>query len=163
MAVDLTKKSGAELDTLIANYRKANQLDHPILREALRLRGKLGSKTLDLKRSCAAIIAAAKAGRFVSYKQIADASGCDWISAYPVISAHLYLVLKQARANGWPPLSAIVVNGEHVETGEMKPETLAGFIGAVAGVGYEIEADPEMSLSLMQRQVFTWAKGYQGP
>jgi hypothetical protein len=39
---------------------------------------------------------------------------------------------------GWPMLSAIVVNKPNVQTGDMEPETLRGFVAAARELGYPI-------------------------
>ena len=40
--------------------------------------------------------------------------------------------------NGWPLLSAIVVNQQNVETGDMEPLTLKGFAEAARALGYAV-------------------------
>lgn len=162
MAVDLTKKTGAELDQIIANHERLKRTSDPMYLDAVRLRRAGKIRTLDVKRTCDAIIGAAKEGNCLSYKMVADASGCEWNSAYPVIAAHLTRVLEHAFQNGWPPLTATVVNAENLETGEMKPETLAGFMSSVARIGYPVGTQPDLELGKMQRAVFRWAKDFKG-
>ena len=51
---------------------------------------------------------------------------------------------------GWPLLSAIVVNQQNVATGDMEPTTLNGFVEAARALGYVV-ADEECSSYAISR------------
>ncbi|HEY4982712.1 MAG TPA: acyl-CoA dehydrogenase family protein [Pseudolabrys sp.] len=96
--------------------------------------------------------------RFVSYKELADASGANWNQVHYSIGGHLWSLVEYAHRKGWPMLSAVVVNKQNVASGSMEPETLKGFIAAARELGFSI-TDEEAFLREQQRRVFEWAKG----
>ena len=73
------------------------------------------------------------------------------------IPQHLDQLVKISHERGWPLLSAIVVNKENVETGELAGESLAGFLAAVDKIGVPVE-DPQAFLKQQQQAVFAWAE-----
>ena len=112
---------------------------------------------MDFDKSFAIIRQAAKEGRFVSYKELADASDTDWGQVHYAIGDHLWNLVEYAHRMGWPMLSAIVVNKPNVTTGAMEPETLKGFIGAARLLEHDI-GDEEAFLREQQKKVFVWAQ-----
>ena len=161
MISDLTEKTGPELDNIITNYRRANRVTDSVFLEALRLREKMSSKGLDFEKSRSIIIAAAQERRFISYKEVSDASGCEWAKVHYSVGRHLFRLLEYSRGKGWPPLSAIVVNADKVLSGEMKTESLDGFIAGAAATGYNTDGDPTALLQAFQQEVFAWAKEHK--
>lgn len=112
--------------------------------------------TLNIGKTYEAIRAAAKETRFLTYGEVAAASGVEWNKARRPIPQHLDQLVKISHERGWPLLSAIVVNKENVETGELAGESLAGFLSAVEKIGIAVE-DPKIFLKQQQRAVFDWA------
>ena len=110
---------------------------------------------LDLEKSLQVIREAAREGRFLSYKDLADASGAEWSKVYLNVGRHLWHVVEWAHARGMPMLSAIVVNKENQKTGEMRPETLQGFLGAAEELGRKV-ADGTTFLKEEQQRVFDY-------
>ena len=55
------------------------------------------------------------------------------------------------------PVSPMIVNKSHRETGEMEPETLAGFTAAAEALRYDV-ADPVAFLKLQQALCFKWGQ-----
>lgn len=53
----------------------------------------------------------------------------------------LWALVEHANHRRWPMLSAMIVNKNHRATGEMEPETLAGFTAAAETLRYEV-SDP---------------------
>lgn len=101
---------------------------------------------------------AAREGRFVSYKDLADASGASWLKVHYEVGGHLGRVVEFAHRMGWPMVSAIVVNKPNVATGRMEPETLKGFVAAARDLGHVV-IDVEGFLRDQQARVFAWARG----
>src|ERR1700676_3971130 len=101
---------------------------------------------------------AAKERRFLSYKELSNASGADWGQVHYAIFKHLWNLLEYAHRNNWPMLTAIVVNQLNVGTGKMDPKTLKGFITAARDLGYAV-TDEESFLREQQARVFAWAGG----
>lgn len=104
---------------------------------------------------------AARDRRFVSYKDIADANGVEWSKGRHKIIAHLADLIAFGHAKGLPVLSAIVVNKEHLATGAMNDETLAGFVKAVEKLGYTVR-DPRAFLRAEQDRLFDHYAGADG-
>ena len=65
---------------------------------------------LGVKKMYGAIRAAVRQGRFISYVDLAAASGVKWPNARHLLPQQLGRLVEIAHARGWPPLSAIVVN-----------------------------------------------------
>ena len=100
---------------------------------------------------------AAKEERFLSYKQLADASGADWGQVRYAIGGHLWKLVEYSHLTHGILLSAIVVNQSNVSTETMEPETLKGFIAAARGLDYPV-TDERAFLKAQQERVFSWAQ-----
>lgn len=159
MDIELAKKSDEQLKALIQNHRDKMATDRPIYVEALRELQRRKGKGLNFDKSFEIIKRAAAEGRFVSYKELADASGAEWTQVHYSIGAHLWGLVEYAHLRGWPMLSAIVVNKHNVETGHMEPATLKGFISAARDLGYPV-SDGVTFLKEQQERVFDWAKSH---
>jgi hypothetical protein len=157
MSIDVVTLSIEQLENLIENHRKKGETRAPLYLDARRELERRKGKGLDFEKSREIILAAARAGRFLSYKQLADASGADWNQVHYAIGSHLWELVEYADRNGWPLLSAIVVNKSNVETGVMEPETLKGFIAAARELGYSVTNDTKF-LKEQQTRVFAWAQ-----
>ncbi|WP_292615443.1 AAA family ATPase [Mesorhizobium sp.] len=112
---------------------------------------------LDIGKTYQAILAAAREHRFVTYKELAEASGVEWNRAWRALPTQLGQLAAIAHERGWPLLSAIVVKQENIDTGKLDGDSLKGFLSAADMVGLEV-ADPESFVSDQQAQVFEWAK-----
>ncbi|MEO8115215.1 MAG: hypothetical protein ABI655_12590, partial [Phenylobacterium sp.] len=66
-------------------------------------------------------------------------------------------LVEHAHYLRWPMLSAMIVNKTHRETGEMEPETLAGFIAAAEALRHDV-SDPMAFLKAQQRLCFLWGQ-----
>ena len=112
---------------------------------------------LALEKSYAAILQAARAHRFISYSDLAAASGVPWSSAHRPIAQHLRQLVTLAHERGWPLLGAIVVKGEDVDTGILQGSAREGFLAAARDVGQNV-IDPEQFVKEQQERVFAWAQ-----
>ena len=105
-------------------------MGEPLFLQAMAELARREGHGLDFHTSMRIVRDAAGEGRFLSYKELADASGVDWGKAHYAIGGHLWDLIEYAHRRDWPLLSAVVVNKPNVATGEMEPETLKGFINA---------------------------------
>lgn len=145
-----------ELKALIANHKKQGATSGQRYIDALsELERRLG-QGLNFETSFRHIHAAAREKKFLSYKQLADASGCDWAKVHYSVGGHLWALIDFAHAKKWPMLSAIVTNQKNVETGNMDPDTLKGFTHAAEALGYPV-TDDDGFLKEQQQAVFEWA------
>lgn len=157
MPIDLEKLSNAQLETLIENHRTKKATGAPLYADALLVLEKRKGKGLDFDKSLSIIWQAAIEGRFLSYKELADASGADWGQVHYEIGRHLWRLVEYAHQRNLPMLSAIVVNKPNIDSGRMEPDTLKGFIGAARLLGYAV-TDEEAFLKEQQARVFASAK-----
>jgi hypothetical protein len=151
---DLTEQ---QLKNIIENYRRNGMLNDSVYVEALAEQAHRIGKGLDFKKSYNAIRNSAVEGRFMNYKDLADASGAEWSKVHYSVGQHLWSLVEYAHRKGWPMLSAIVVNKPNVASGRMEPETLKGFIAAAKELGLSI-TDEEAFLRDQQERVFEWAR-----
>ena len=150
--------SDAQIAAEIANHGAHRAAGRPYgpdhaARHAELLHAQAARAGLDPDRTVAAIAQAARAGAFLSYKDLATASGVPWSRVYLSVGRHLWHVVQWAHARDMPMLSAIVVNIENTATGAMKPETLAGFVKAAAELGHVVHDGPAF-LKEQQAAVF---------
>ena len=159
MPLDLSLKSTQELTNLIENHERRNLQQSPTYLEALAERERRRGNGLEFKKSLAVILSAAREGRYVSYKQLAEASGARWDRVHYAMNQHLWDLVRWAHGHGWPMLSSVVVNQENRHTGKMKPDTLKGFITAAEQLGRtDIGTDHEKFLRVEQANVMDFAR-----
>lgn len=155
---DLDKLDDEQVTNLLENYRKAGQTEEPKYSEILAEYARRRGRGLSFEKSVAAISDAASRGQFLSYKQLAEASGLKWSFAVRhAMPSHLGNLLEYSYRNGLPLLSAIVVNQKNVGTGEMEPDTLRGFIAGARDLGITVTDDRQF-LEEKQEEVFRRAK-----
>mgnify|MGYP001467985536 CR=1 FL=1 len=156
MAKPIEDHSDQQLRNVIENHRKNGRLHEPYYLAAMEELARRKGHGLDFNKSFDLIRKAAAEGRYLSYKELADASGSDWSKVRYAVNTHLGDLIDYAHGKGWPLLSAIVVNQQNVATGEMEPATLKGFIEAARALGYAV-ADEKEFLHEQQKRVFAWA------
>ena len=162
MAIDLKALSIGQLENLIENHRKKGATGAPLFIEALQELEKHKGKGLDFNKSMSIILIAAKDGHFLSYKELADASGADWKQVHYAMGDHLWKLVEYSHLKHGVLISAIVVNKPNVGTGKMEPDTLKGFIVAARDLGYPV-TDEKAFLREQQGRVFRWAQRVAAP
>jgi hypothetical protein len=146
-----------QLNNLVANHRRQRATNAPLYLDALRELGKRKGKGLEFDKSLSIILQVAKERRFLSYKELADASGADWHQVRFAMNEHLWKLVEHSHLSHQILFSAIVVNTPNVATGKMDPGTLKGFIGAARDLDYPV-MDEEAFLKEQQARVFAWAQ-----
>jgi 5-methylcytosine-specific restriction protein B len=111
---------------------------------------------LELEKTFGAIRKGALERRYISYRDVADASGVPWNTAWRLIPQHLDELLRLAHDRGWPMITAIVVRKDDVSTGTLRGEALSGFIAAAKKVGV-MPGDPDQFVRDQQLDTFAWA------
>jgi hypothetical protein len=158
MAIEVTKLTDEQLNNVIDNHRRKGATNSPLYLDALAEEARRTGGGLDFEKSFEIIRRAAAEGRFVSYKELADASGADWNQVHYSVGRHLWALVEYAQRKGWPMLSAIVVNKQNLANGKMEPGTLKGFLAAARELGYSV-IDEEAFLREQQQRVFKSAGG----
>lgn len=155
--IDVTKLDDQGLKNLMENHRRLGRTQEPAYGAAAREWNARHGGGLDLETSLAHLRQAAREGRFVSYGELAEANGATWDKVRYPMNAHLWAPVEHANHRGWPMLSAMIVNKRHRETGEMEPETLAGFIAAAKALKYDVTDEVEF-LKEQQARCLDWGR-----
>lgn len=155
--IDIATLSIEQIRNLIANHRKKGATDAPLFLEALAELERRTGGGLDFDKSFAAIRKAAREGKCISYKDLADASEASWSKVHYEVGGHLWRLIEYAHHRSWPMLSAIVVNKANVEKQTMEPATLKGFVTAARALGHSV-TNEEVFLREQQDAVFAWGR-----
>ena len=115
------------------------------------------ASSFPVQLSLTAIRAAAKQGRYLTYRELSDASEAKWTKVQNEVGAHLRRLLEYAHRMGWPLISAIVVDKANVKTGKMDPDMLQDFLAAARDLGVPI-LNAKTFLKEQQKSVFAWGK-----
>src|SRR3977135_1920289 len=107
---------------------------------------------LDLDTTYKVIRKAALEKRFISYSDIAEASGVTWNAAWRRMPQHLGQLVRLTHERGWPIPSAIVVTKNDVSTGKLDGTAREGLIAAAKDVGVPVR-DPEQFVIDEQKKV----------
>lgn len=161
MEIDPARLAENELKNLVENHRRKDATDpktHPAYIAALEELARRKGNGLDFATSRRVILEAARKRQFLSYKDLADASGSDWQKVHWSIGSHLFDLVEWSWRQHGIMLSAIVVNKENIDTGDMEPGTLKGFCEAGRALGLAV-TDETAFLKEQQRRVFDWARG----
>jgi hypothetical protein len=157
MAIDLNKLDNKSLQILIDNHRNKGATDHSLYIEALAEQTRRENKELDLNETIKIVSDAAAKGRFISYAEVASASGANWNKVRYAMGPHLDELIVHCHRNGMPLLSAIVVNKPNITTGALDVDALKGFIAGVHRVEIKV-VDSEAFLREQQKKVFEWGR-----
>jgi hypothetical protein len=142
--MDLIANSRSDLNQMIANYeRKAGGTALPLYKQLLeeRARRSQESEQLNLDHTLEHLKDAATRQVCTTYGNVAKASGVAWAQARRQMdgaSVHLNRVADLCQARGLPFLTALCVNQNDVESGELKDEALAGFVACARRFGFLI-------------------------
>jgi hypothetical protein len=152
----VTEWDDKQLANLIANYKRLGKQDDDTYHEALFEMAHCKGAGLDFDKTFQAVLKAGRERRFLSYKQLSTESGVQWSTVRYAANGHLSTLIEYAYLRGWPLLSAIIVNQQHLEDGRMEPSTLKGFCEAARSLGYPV-VDEGAFLKDQQDRVFDWA------
>lgn len=90
MSIGVETLSIVQLENLVENHRRKQVTNSPLYVDAIQELEKRKGKGLDFDKSLSIILNAAKERRFLSYKELADASGADWSQVHYAIGEHLW-------------------------------------------------------------------------
>ena len=111
---------------------------------------------LNLEKTYAAILAAARNREFITYGELAAASGLPWKQARPQIGRHLDRFTLLTHQRGCPLLSSVVVTKPNRKRGAIEGRQLEGLLSAAELVGLPA-TDSQKFVSEQQERVFAWA------
>ncbi len=160
--MDLSKQTDQQIDNLIENHIRYDKTAAPLFSQLLEERVRRGQEKqlLNFQTSMQLLIQTAIDQTCVSYGQLAKASGVEWIKArYQMNGAHGHLdkLLELCHARGYPLLTALVVNQQGLEDGELEHTALKGFCEAAHRLN--IPVDDELAFHHQQRDAsWQWGK-----
>jgi hypothetical protein len=157
MNIDLKTLLDGQLDALIKNHRSAGVTSSQLYIEALAEQAHRKHRGLDFATTIKIITDAARNGKFVAYKELADASRVKWSNVHWSIGPHLDSLIEYCHRRGLPILSAIVVRQPNVADGTLDAASLEGFISGVRRVGISV-VDDERYYREEQQRVFAWGR-----
>lgn len=144
--MDLASKNDREIEQWIANHEAKDATAAPLYAALLKERVRRAQSThkMSFKSSLDHLKDAAIGQRCTTYGALAAASGVDWSKARHQMNGsdgHLDRLLDICHARGLPLLTAICVNQDKVEDGELGADALAGFANGARRIGISIN-DP---------------------
>jgi hypothetical protein len=157
MKIDPKRLDDTQLQNLIENHRRKGATELATYKEALIEQATRIGKGLDFETTIKVISQAAREGRYISYGDVAKASGVDWNQVRYAMGRHLDDLIEYCHLNDLPLLSSIVVNKPNVESGKLDPESLKGFIAGVRRLNIPV-LDDRAFLHEAQKRVFEWAR-----
>lgn len=158
MAIDLDSKATKDLETIVANCVRLKRTDNPMFVAANAILETRRTGEYNMEKTIAAISKHGRLRSFLCYKDIADASGLNWIKSRRGVGPHLDAVSVYTESKGWPLLTSIVVHKDRVSTGEMTVENLKGFMEGVHGAGRDVDIDDAAFMKREQQRVFAWCR-----
>ena len=153
----------ASLECFVENYNREGLVYGDDFAALLRAREtKLGERgEPNLYASLRLLQERARAQCFVSYGDLAHASGMAWTNTLRARmsgpKSHLDRLLDLCRSQRLPLLTAICVNKQNFETGLLKPYALSGFVACAKRLGYEVR-DELAFLRQHQDECFRWGR-----
>ncbi len=158
MAVDLESKTTKDLETIVANCVRLNRTTNPLFDAANKILETRRTGEYNMDKTIATICRHGVLRSFLCHKDIADASGLNWVKTRRGVGPHLEALAAYTTAKGWPLLTSIVVHKEKLSTGEMSQENLKGFLEAARTSGRDVDIEDTAFMKREQQRVFAWCR-----
>jgi hypothetical protein len=158
MAIDLDSKATKDLETIVANCVRLKRTSDPVFAAVNKILELRRTGEYNMEKTIAVIRKHGSVRNFLCYKDIADASGLNWVKARRGVGPHLDALSQHAIQQGWPNLTSIVVQKDKVATGEMTAENLKGFLEGVRNAGQDVDIEDVAFMKREQQRVFTWCR-----
>ena len=158
MTVDLEAKPTSDLETIVANCVRLQRTGDPIFAAANKILETRRTGEYDIEKTIAVIRKQGRLRSFLSHRDIADASGLNWVKSRRGVGPHLDAVCVHTSGKGWPLLTSIVVHKDKIATGEMTAEGSKDFLGAVNAAGREVDIEDAEFIRREQQRVFAWCR-----
>ena len=159
MAIDLDSKATKDLETIVANCVRLNRTGDPVFAAANAILETRKTGEYNMEKTIAAIRKQGRLRSFLCYKDIADASGLNWVKSRRGVMPHLDALSVYSVEQGWPNLTSIVVHKDRMDTGEMTEDNLKGFLDGVRAAGQDVDLDDVAFMKREQQRVFAWCRG----
>jgi hypothetical protein len=155
---DLETKTTKELETIVGNCVRLNKTGDVRCVVASKILEGRKNGDYDMEKTIETIRDHGKRAQFLSYKDVANASGLEWANVFRQINKHLDSVCVFSEARGWPLLASIVVNQQNLSSGDMTPANRKGFLLAAKAAGRSIDIEEAAFVTREQKRVFDWCQ-----
>jgi len=155
---DFSTYDDKAIEGAIRRHQEKGVTDTDLYRELVEERAKRCSKKLIVEKTVALLMDAARREGFVSYKDVATASGVSFDTVRWQVGKHLDSILDFCHSKGWPLLTALCVKQSEVADGDLSGGSLEGFIKGARRLGLTV-TDEKSFLRECQAACFAWAKG----
>lgn len=162
-APNLTDKTDTEIEQWIHNHEQQGatkvSLYLALLEERARRTQTRGH--LDVNKSLELLVQAAKNQKFVTYGDLAKASGIAWKQARHRMNGangHLDRLVDICHARGLPLLAAVCVNESGRVSGSLESAALSGFAAAARRIGFIFDDDADFHRRMCE-ECFRWGRG----
>ena len=145
------------LKDMVLRHEKKKVTNTPEYRSAVEELARRQSTALKTEVTIAHLIEHARKEEFTSYGAVADANGAEWSKVHWQVTDHLDYILQICNMRGWPLLTAICVNKENIETGDLAESSLSGFVKGAQRLGHTV-TDHQQFLKDCQKASFDWGK-----
>jgi len=155
---DLSGKDVAALRAMKENYERRDKTKDPVFVAILAELQRKEGGGLNFEKSLEVIRDAAREGRCLSYKEVVESSDIEWSKVRYKVGPMLDRMLEWCYRRGIPLLPVIVVNKDMLETGQLRGDSLAGFVRGCERLGIEVTPSPEVFADAEKARVFDWAR-----
>ena len=107
MSIDPARLDDVQLQNLIDNHRRKGVTELATYKEALVEQARRIGKGLDFETTIRVISQAAREGRYISYGDVAKASGVDWNQVRYATGRHLDDLIEYCHLNELPFLAQL--------------------------------------------------------
>lgn len=141
----------------IQRHQDQNATDSKLYKALVEENARRSVKRLDPDKTIALLIFTAKGDEFISYKDVAAASGIDFSKVRYQVGKHLDAILTLCDQRKWPLLTCLCVKQSEKKTGALSGDSLKGFIGAARRLKHHV-TDEEKFLIDCQQECRKWAR-----
>lgn len=161
--MELSQKTDDEIDAWISNHERKGETNTGLYKRLIEERARRSPSGLKIEKSLQHLMDAARAEKFTTYGDLAKASEVPWSRARHAMNGphgHLDRLLDICHVRGLPLLTALCVNQQSVETGDLSEDSMSGFVNGAKRLGYAI-VEAEGFLKKCQKESFDWGRTHQ--
>ena len=102
MAIDLDSKATKDLETIVANCVRLNRTGDPVFAAANTILETRRTGEYNMEKTIAAIRGHGRVRNFLSHKDVADASGLNWVRSRRGVGPPRDALSAYCHDKGWP-------------------------------------------------------------
>lgn len=157
---DFSGKDDEKIEQWMRNHETAGATLTPLYKALAEEAAKRSESKglLEIGKSLGALTEAAEKQLYITYGDLARASGVPWSKARHRMNGakgHLDRLIDVCHARGLPLLPAICVNESGRKTGKLEPDALIGFASAARRIGH-LFSDDQLFHQKCCKECFAW-------